>query len=102
MLTSFPLEIRSVAGDSDSVLIENIDRGRRKTLSDPAGREDPKSVENEDPDETGDSVKRPDSDTGLKKGKRAAQSMSDKDTHDDPLLLPEARNDVSLCRKRGA
>jgi hypothetical protein len=72
MLTSFPLEIRTVTSNSNSVLIEDVDGRRRKTLSDSARGEDPETVQDEHSDETSDSVKCPDSDTGLEKGQRAA------------------------------
>lgn len=68
MLTSFPLEVRSVTSDSNCVLVKDVNSGRRKPLSDSSGREDPEPVEDEDSDETSDSVKRPDSDTSLMKG----------------------------------
>jgi hypothetical protein len=65
MLTSFPFEVGSVTSNSNGVLVQNVDDGRREPLSDSSGREDPETVQDEDSDETGDSVKRPDSDTSL-------------------------------------
>lgn len=65
MLSRFPLEVRSITSDSNSVLVEDVNSSRCEALGDPSRRQDPETVENEYSCKSGGSVERPDSDTTL-------------------------------------
>jgi hypothetical protein len=66
VLTGGPLQVGSITGYSNGILVQDVDSGWRETLCYSPRREDPKSVENEQSGQSGDSVKSPDGNTGLK------------------------------------
>ena len=78
MLSRLPGEVRSVARDSDRVLVKNVDSGWSKTSSDSSGRKHPEPIEHKEPHKSRHPVECPDSDAGLRaelrRGKQTGKS----------------------------
>jgi hypothetical protein len=101
MLSRLPLQVRSVTSDSNSVLVEDVNRGGRETLGNSSRRQDPETVEHEHSSESCGSVERPDSNTSLKNGSARRTGYGRDNTHDDPLLLPKGASAIVSYRLNG-